>query len=176
MATSATDSVSKKEDESARARSKWRWTDGHGRKSARKLEGGTREGEPTFHRGMERKELSGQNYQGREGGRENGRAGERHGRLTRWRRRSSGGAWPHFCLKLRKGTEKEGRKDVVKIYRAREGEGREGSPMANATKGREGKERGRHFPQKIKQISFLMGLDAGGGDNRASLAAWNKTP
>ena len=66
MATSATDSVSKKEDESARARSKWRWTDGHGRKSARKLEGGTREGEPTFHRGMERKELSGQNYQGRE--------------------------------------------------------------------------------------------------------------
>ena len=44
MATSATDSVSKKEDESARARSKWRWTDGHGRKSARKLEGGTREG------------------------------------------------------------------------------------------------------------------------------------
>ena len=48
--------------------------------------------------------------------------------------------------------------------------------MANATKGREGKERGRHFPQKIKQISFLMGLDVGGGDNRASLAAWNKTP
>ena len=177
MATSATDSVSKKEDESARARSKWRWTDGHGRKSARKLEGGTRErGSPLFIG-----EWRGRNFRAKiirgERGRENGRASEGHGRLTRCRRRSSGGAWPHFCLKLRKGTEKEGRKDVVKIYRAREGEGREGSPMANATKGRKGgREGGRHFPQKIKQISFLMGLDVGGGDNRASLAAWNKTP
>ena len=50
--------------------------------------------------------------------------------------------------------------------------------MANATKGRKGgREGGRHFPQKIKQISFFMGLDVGGGgDNRAcKLAAWNKT-
>ena len=128
MATSATDSVSKKEDESARARSKWRWTDGHGRKSARKLEGGTREREPTFHRGMERKELSGQNYQGRE--REREWASERHGRLTRWRRRSSGGAWPHFCLKLRKGTEKEGRKEGRRKDLSRKGGRREGGREA----------------------------------------------
>ena len=76
MATSATDSVSKKEDESAHARSKWRWTDGHGRKSARKLEGGTRErGSPLFIG-----EWRGRNFRAKiirgERGRENGRASD----------------------------------------------------------------------------------------------------
>ena len=163
MATSATDSASKKEDENARERA----VSGDGRtdtvESRPESWKGEQEREPTFHRGMERKELSGQNYQGRkrerrrDGGRE--RMGEREieraTRETRWRRRS-GGACPHFCLKLRKGTEKEGRKDVVKIYRARE-KGRREKPNGKCNQRKGGGEGADIFHRKLSRYRSSWG-------------------
>ena len=67
-----------------------------------------REREPTFHRGMERKELSGQNYQGRERERMGERATWETDSLASVERRSVAAFLPEIAERDRKG-RKEGR-------------------------------------------------------------------
>lgn len=70
--------------------------------------GNKREREPTFHRGMERKELSGQNYQGRERERMGERATWETDSLASVERRSVAAFLPEIAERDRKG-RKEGR-------------------------------------------------------------------
>ena len=83
-------------------------------KVGQKVGRGTREGErePTFHRGMERKELSGQNYQGRERERMGERATWETDSLASVERRSVAAFLPEIAERDRKGRKEGRRKDL----------------------------------------------------------------
>ena len=157
MATSATDSVSKKEDESARARSKWRWTDGHGRKSARKLEGGTRErGSPLFIG-----EWRGRNFRAKIIRGERERMGER----ATWEtdslaasveRRSVAAFLPEIAERDRKGRKEGRRKDLSRKGRRREG-GREAQWQMQPKEGREEGKGADIFHRKLSRYRSSWG-------------------
>ena len=118
---------------------------------------GEQEREPTFHRGMERKELSGQNYQGREG--------ERMGERATWEtdslaasveRRSVAAFLPEIAERDRKGRKEGRRKDLSRKGGRREG-GREAQWQMQPKEGREEGKGADIFHRKLSRYRSSWG-------------------